>query len=38
MTGPVVDVHLIPADAERSLHRNPRQGLTSKALSLARAR
>jgi len=29
MTEPVVDVHLIPDDAERSLHRDARQGLTS---------
>jgi len=29
MTEPVVDVHLIPAEAERSLHRDARLGLTS---------
>lgn len=29
MTEPVVDVHLIPHDAERSLHRDARLGLTS---------
>jgi L-histidine N-alpha-methyltransferase len=29
MTEPVVDVHLIPDDAERSLHRDARLGLTS---------
>ena len=29
MTEPVVDVHLIPADAERSLHRDALLGLTS---------
>jgi L-histidine N-alpha-methyltransferase len=29
MTDPVIDVHLIPADAERSLHRDARQGLGS---------
>jgi L-histidine Nalpha-methyltransferase len=29
MTEPVIDVHLIPDDAERSLHRDARLGLTS---------
>ena len=29
MTEPVIDVHLIPDDAERSLHRDTRLGLTS---------
>jgi L-histidine Nalpha-methyltransferase len=29
MTEPVIDVHLIPDVAERSLHRDARQGLTS---------
>jgi L-histidine N-alpha-methyltransferase len=34
MTEPVVDVHLIPADAERSLHRDVRLGLTSSPKAL----
>jgi L-histidine N-alpha-methyltransferase len=29
MTEPVIDVHLIPADAERSLRRDARRGLTA---------
>jgi len=29
MTEPVIDVHLTPAEAERSLHRDARRGLTS---------
>jgi L-histidine Nalpha-methyltransferase len=35
MTEPVVDVHLIPADAERSLHRDALLGLTSNPKVLA---
>jgi L-histidine N-alpha-methyltransferase len=35
MTEPVIDVHLIPDDAERSLHRDARLGLTSSPKWLA---